>query len=108
MAESFVASDFVLNKINELTAIRKRLVVCEIGCGEGTTSLKIVSQLRDADTFYFSVNEHLARAALADAALKTALATVNAVTMNGIARLMQRRRNSVTFSANYRLTVKFK
>ena len=53
MAKSNAASDFVLNKINELVTVRKRLTICEIGCGEGNTSLKIVSQLRDADTFYF-------------------------------------------------------
>jgi len=47
------ASEYTIEKIQELASQRKQLIICEIGCGNGETSSKIVSLLRGSDTFYY-------------------------------------------------------
>ena len=58
-----------------------------------------------ADTLYFSIDQHLAGTAFADAALEAALASVDAMTVNREARLMQGCCNSITFLSCNLLTI---
>ena len=53
MADTVPVTEYILNKIQEMSLQKSQLLVCEIGCGDGSTSMKITSILRKTDTFYY-------------------------------------------------------
>ena len=62
----------------------------------------------DADAFHFTVNQHFARAALADAAVHAALAALQAVAVDGESCLVQGGRDGVALRSLDLLTLVFK
>ena len=62
----------------------------------------------DADALHDAIDEHFAGAALADAAVHTALTALQTVAVNGEARLMEGRRDGVTLRSLHLLTLVLK
>ena len=68
--------------------LRANLGHCHLAIAHQAHLLHAV-YLGDADATHLAINQHLTRSALADAAVQAAVATVEAVTVNGIACLVQ-------------------